>query len=288
MHGNGGNNGGNGRNMRPNKLRGRRSQPNKLLGQHFLISSEVREKIIAAAELSSSDTVLEIGPGTGALTYELARRARAVVAVEKDAVLAAALEKKLTHSGVRNVRVICGDILKMLPAALPLPKNYKVVANIPYYLTSRLIRVLLEGPRPPKEMLLMVQREVAERIIARPPRMNLLALSVQAYGAPRILFPVSRSAFSPRPAVDSAVIHLKNIPREFFAHNKINPELFFRLIRAGFHTRRKTLANTLTSLFESKKMAVALLEGTGIDPGARAERLSLEEWATLTRAAAGR
>ncbi len=152
----------------------------KRLGQHFLISSEVLKKIISAAELSPQDTVLEIGPGTGVLTRAMADCGARIIAVEKDERLAAMLEDECKRRGMASVRIIRGDILKIPFARLGLPPHYRVVANIPYYLTGRLIRRLLEAAPPPRDILLMVQVEVAERITAKPPHMNLLALAVQA------------------------------------------------------------------------------------------------------------
>ncbi|MEK9148246.1 MAG: 16S rRNA (adenine(1518)-N(6)/adenine(1519)-N(6))-dimethyltransferase RsmA [Patescibacteria group bacterium] len=258
-------------------------RPNKLLGQHFLRSRQVLQKIIAAAELSQEKTVLEIGPGLGTLTRALAKRAGLVVAVEKDQRLAEQLEKSLASELIANVRVVRGDILKINFADLKLPPDYSVVANIPYYLTSRLLRTLLESKHPPREMILTVQKEVAERIVAKPPKMNLLAVSVQAFAKPKILFTVPPSAFYPPPAVDSALIKLSSVSEKFFTEETVPPDRFFQIVRAGFQARRKTLANNLARYLGNKKAAEARLEECGIDPRARAETLPLKAWTTLTR-----
>ena len=255
----------------------------KRLGQHFLVSRPVLRKIVAAADLQPSDTVLEIGPGLGALTTALARRAERVIAVEKDAHLANMLEPRLERAGITNVTLITGDILKIPLSDLNLPDPYRVVANIPYYLTSRLIRRFLESNPPPASMLLMVQREVAERIAARPPRMNLLALSVQAYGRPTIIAAVRAGAFSPRPGVQSAILEISEISTRFFAAHHISPAELFAVARAAFNQRRKLLANSLQRLAAGKTGALAAIKTAGLAKSARPEELSLEEWARLTR-----
>ena len=260
-----------------------RIRPNLLMGQRFLTSRPILEKIIAAAELSKNDAVLEIGPGTGVLTVELAKKAGQVIAVEKDKKLFELLTLKLKQEGVKNVRLVLGDILKIPNPYSLTPDSYKVAANIPYYLTSRLIRIFLESEKHPTEMLIMVQKEVAERIAARPPTMNLLAISVRAYAEPEIIFLVPRSAFSPAPGVDSALIRLKKISRSFFKKHEIEPARFFQIVRAGFRAKRKTLANNLGEYLGNKKTAEILLKKCDIEPGARAETLSIENWATLTR-----
>lgn len=260
-------------------------KPNKLLGQHFLVSRDVLDKIISTAGLRADETVLEIGPGRGILTRELARRAKRVVAVEKDRELAEQLEQKFRVENLKNVKIIQGDILKLTPRDLDLPKRFGVVANIPYYLTGRLIRLLLEGDRLPGRIVLMVQKEVAERMMAHPPSMNLLALSVQVYGTPKIEFVVPKTAFSPTPKVESAIISISNISMKFFKENKVVPALFFDIIRAGFKHRRKTLINSmLISLGHPQKELQELIQEAKIDPKRRAETLSPEEWITLVRA----
>lgn len=254
-----------------------------LMGQHFLRSSAVLKKIIAAANLSGQETVLEIGPGLGALTLELARKAGQVVAVEKDKRLAAALEEKLKKEKIYNVRLITGDILKIpISQFLNFAVSYQVVANIPYYLTSRLIRLLLESDCPPQEMLLMVQKEVAERIIAKPPKMNLLALGVQLYGRPEIIAPVPAGAFSPKPRVDSAILRIRMAPKNFFHARGIDPADFFAMLRTAFAHRRKTLTNNLAAgLGRTKPEILRLLHSAGVPPKARAEALTIGDWENI-------
>ncbi|QQG44869.1 MAG: ribosomal RNA small subunit methyltransferase A [Candidatus Sungiibacteriota bacterium] len=237
----------------------------KSLGQHFLRCRWVISTLVHAAELKSTDTVLEIGPGTGILTRALARRAKKVIAVEKDEKLAEELRIRLADGNIKNVTIISGDILKVLPRA-KLGTGYKVAANIPYYLTSRLLRVLLEQKQQPSLMVLTVQKEVAQRITAKPPHMNLLALSVQAYGKPEIIKTVPASCFWPKPRVDSAVIKIRLKTK--VAGNDTKLRGLFTLARSAFGQKRKTLRRSL-----------------GIkDPDIRLKRpqeLKLEDWFTL-------
>lgn len=262
-----------------------RFRQEKLLGQHFLVSRTVLAKIVAAANLTPTDTVLEIGPGRGILTFALAERAGKVIAVEKDPRLAGLLERELESRGIKNVTIIRGDILKLFPDQLRLPHYYRVVANIPFYLTSRLIRRLLESAERPQDILLTVQKEVAERIVAKPPRMNLLALAVQAYCRPRILFRIPASAFNPRPKVESAAIALADISTDFFTKHNIPEAAFFSLLRAAFSQKRKTIANSLARALGDKKQGIAVLRRAGVPPAARPETLTLEDWARLLRSA---
>lgn len=258
-------------------------QSTQRLGQHFLISKTVPAKMMTAANIQPDEVILEVGPGMGVLTRELAARAQWVIAVEKDGGMVNRLAAALKQRGIHNVTLVHGDILKCFPDRLALPKTYRVIANIPYYLTSRLIRTFLTSHHQPEDMLLMIQKEVAERILAQPPNMNLLALSVQAYAEPKTLFTIPRSAFSPAPAVESAVIHLKEISDQFFRARNIEPEKFFELVHAGFHARRKTIVNNLDKYFGSKRTAAEALKRAAIDGGRRAETLSLEEWAGLVQ-----
>lgn len=256
------------------------------LGQHFLTSEIVLRRIIAAAELSPDETVLEIGPGTGVLTRALAARAQTVIAIEKDEELCRLLESDLEKSGITNVRLIHGDILKIPFDELGLPERYAVVANIPYYLTSRLIRKLLETKQPPSRILLTVQKEVAERITATPPDMNLLAVAVQIYARPELLFAIPASAFSPRPNVNSAFIRIANISKRFFKTNHISEEEFFSLVRQAFQHKRKQLAASLRPLCPGHE-ARSALAAAGLPPTARPQELTLERWAILLHALHG-
>lgn len=251
----------------------------KGLGQNFLQDPFALERIVAAAEIQPTDTVLEIGPGLGSLTRYLAVAAKEVVAVELDADLLPPLKQVLAP--YRKVRLIQGDILKLSPKELIAEGDYLVVANIPYYITSAVIRHLLEHETKPRRIVLTVQKEVAQRICAQPGDMSLLALSVQVYGKPRIATHIPAEAFFPAPKVDSAVLVVDIYSSPLVKEELL--ELFFKLIKAGFGQKRKTLRNSLSSgLHISPTKAAELLTGAGIDPQRRAETLSIEEWETLS------
>ena len=253
------------------------------LGQNFLTNKEIARKIIRSADLSSDDFMLEIGPGRGILTEELAKYSGKVVAVEIDAKLADLSKNRFKDQ--ENVEIIEGNILKIDLSVLaknhkPRTKNYKVIANLPYYITSPVIRKFLEAEFPPSVMILMVQREVAERIVAKPGGMSILAISVQYYARPEILFHVKRENFDPVPEVDSAVIKISNIKNK---KSKIEDKDFFRVVRAGFCAKRKTLANNLANSFHRDKKAVeGILTGSSLDKRIRAQELSVEDWKKLT------
>ena len=253
------------------------------LGQNFLEDPSALQRIAAAAENERSDVVLEVGPGLGSLTRYLAAAAREVVAVELDARLLPALRSVLKP--YENVRVVQGDILGLSPADLSLPEGYLVVANIPYNITSALLRHLLASQPRPRRMVLTVQQEVARRICASPPDMSLLALSVQVYGRPASVAEIPARAFFPEPTVDSAVVRIDLHPRPV-----IEPPLlpqFFELTRAGFSQRRKMLRNALAGGLRLRAAeAAALLVQAGIDPRRRAETLTLQEWEQLAKARA--
>jgi 16S rRNA (adenine1518-N6/adenine1519-N6)-dimethyltransferase len=271
-------------------------RPSKGLGQNFLVDQAVLHKIVAAAELAPEDVVLEIGAGLGTLTRELARSAAHVVAVELDRRLMPVLRSEL--SDLDNVTLVQGDILDLDPASLihtasPHPPisnlssslsspHYKVVANLPYYITSAVLRHLLDASLKPHRMVLTVQREVAERIVAAPGQMSLLAVSVQFYGRPRRLFRIKPGSFYPSPSVESAVVQvdLYTTPPVWVE----DPTGFFRVVRAGFSQRRKQLRNSLAAGLgrPPDEVAVRLTEA-GVDPRRRAQTLSLEEWARVTR-----
>ena len=254
-------------------------RPHKGLGQNFLEDPEALEKIVAAAEVSSTDTVLEIGPGLGSLTRYLAASARQVVAVELDEKLIPPLQAVL--SDYQNVRLVHGDILELSPAELIAVRDYLVVANIPYYITSAVIRHLLESESKPRRIVLTVQKEVAQRICAEPGDLSLLALSVQVYGKPRIVTHITAQAFFPAPKVDSAVLVVDIYPSPLI--DEVHLDRFFKLIKAGFSQKRKTLRNSLSAgLHIPPVKATELLARAGIDPQRRAETLSIEEWERLS------
>ncbi|MBI4114882.1 MAG: ribosomal RNA small subunit methyltransferase A [Candidatus Niyogibacteria bacterium] len=253
------------------------------LGQHFLTSQSVAKKIADVACIVPHDIILEIGPGKGMLTDAILKHnPKKIIAVEKDKNLARLLRQKYANES--RIEIIEGDIRTILHQssfAKKLGDNYKVVANIPYYLTSFLIRLLLENDlAKPKYIVLMVQKEVAERMIACAPRMNLLALAVQTYGTPKIIFRVSRKYFKPQPKVDSTIIAIDRISEKFF--KMINKEKFFLLLRAGFRSKRKLLANNLAHVGTTKGKIRICLHICGIDAHARAENLTLPQWKCLS------
>jgi 16S rRNA (adenine1518-N6/adenine1519-N6)-dimethyltransferase len=262
-----------------NLLKRHGARPHKGLGQNFLQDPLALEEIVAAARIQPTETVLEIGPGLGSLTRYLAVSAREVVAVELDLNLLPLLKAVLAP--YPNVRLVQGDILKLSPEDLITEKNYLVVANIPYYITSAVIRHLLEAKVKPRRIVLTVQKEVADRICAKPGDMSLLALSVQVYGSPRIAARIPASAFFPAPKVDSAVLCVDIYPAPLIQTGLL--ATFFRLIKAGFSQKRKTLRNSLSSGLHISPMAAAdFLTSAGIDPQRRAETLSIAEWQLLS------
>jgi 16S rRNA (adenine1518-N6/adenine1519-N6)-dimethyltransferase len=253
-------------------------RPSKGLGQNFLQDNQALQKIVSVADLGPEDVVLEIGPGLGSLTRYLALSARSVTAVELDRKLFPALNVILAP--YKNVHLVQGDILKIDPAEIIENTGYVVIANIPYYITSIVIRHLLEAHPRPSRMVLTIQKEVAERICTGPGKMSLLALSVQVYGKPVIGDIINAGAFYPRPKVDSAVLCVELFPQPVIPTDKLG--IFFTIIKAGFSQKRKTLRNALSGgLRIAPVQSEALLSVAGIDPKRRAETLSLEEWGKL-------
>lgn len=255
------------------------ARPSKVMGQHFLVDRQILDKIIKIAELTQKDTVLEIGPGIGTLTNELAKKAEKIIAVEKDRTMVKILKETLGNDN--NVEIIQGDILKILNLKSKI-SNYKVVANIPYYLTSPIIRKFLENPpgnKKPTIMVLMVQKEVAQRICSNPPDMSILAVSVQFYAKAEIISYVSKKCFWPSPSVDSAIIKIT----PFKNNASVSPESFFKIVKAGFASPRKQLINNFsTSLQKEKGQIHEWLLKNNIQPSQRAETLSIEDWINLT------
>jgi 16S rRNA (adenine1518-N6/adenine1519-N6)-dimethyltransferase len=259
-------------------------RPQKSLGQNFLVDETALRRVVEAAGIQTAQQVLEIGPGLGSLTCLLAEQASRVVCVELDQNLLSPLAEVLQP--YRNVQIVQGDILALDPSALMSRLGqtgqlaYLVVANIPYYITSTLMRHLLETRFPPHSVVLTVQREVAERICALPGEMSLLALSVQVYGSPQIVARIPAGAFYPPPKVDSAIIRVALYPSPLI--QKAQLPAFFRLAKAGFSQKRKTLRNSLSGgMHWSAAQAGELLNASGIDPMRRAETLSLDEWKEL-------
>ena len=269
--------------------------PRRSLGQNFLVDEKALARIVEAAELTTEDWVLEVGAGLGTLTRALAEAAGQVVAVEIDPRLVAILRQSLAD--FPNVHLVEGDIFAfrledlfapLRPSGqpsgeLPPPLSYKVVANIPYFITSPLLRYLMEAPHKPTLMVLTLQRDVAERITARPGRMSSLAVAVQFYGEPEIIARLKPGTFYPPPKVESAVVRVR-------AHRQPIVEVadvrfFFRVVQAGFSQRRKQLRNALSGgLARPKEEIETALHQAGIDPRRRAETLSLEEWTSISQA----
>jgi 16S rRNA (adenine1518-N6/adenine1519-N6)-dimethyltransferase len=261
-------------------------KPKKRLGQHFLIDEAVLEHILSAAELSPGDVVVEIGPGLGILTEGLAKRGAKVIAVELDSKLVALLRKRLAP--FPDVKIIHADILKVtsgqllqdnLPAS-ELVHGYKVIANLPYYITSPVLRHFLEAQHRPSRMVVMVQKEVGEAIAAAPGKMSLLSVKTQFYSKPAIISYVPAASFYPPPKVDSAILRLDVYSQPPIKVSDV--AIFFDIVMHGFSSPRKQLRNSLAHSLEMPPSQVAsLLEKAGIESRRRAETLSLEEWREL-------
>ncbi len=263
-----------------NLFKERQIFPSKRLGQNFLINKSVIKQIIAAANLNSKDVVLEIGPGLGALTLELAKKARKVIAVEKDQKMAEMLQN--ATEGLKNIEIMKEDALKI---KINLKSKYKIVANLPYYIASPAIRKFLESQNPPQEMILLIQKEVAQRICAEPPDMNILAVSVQFYSKPKIISFVLENSFWPKPKVDGAILRISDIGQH---KSKEFTNTFFKIVKAGFLHPRKQLANNLSEgLNLNKEKVKNWLSKNGILPHKRAENLLIKDWTNLTKAYSG-
>lgn len=247
----------------------------KSLGQHWLTDKASLQAMVAAAGITAADTVLEIGPGLGTLTEELVQAAARVVAVEFDSALARELPRRVPAA---NLRVEEADILGF--DFTNLPPDYKVVANIPYYLTSNLIRVLSETPNQPAVVVLLVQKEVAARVASQPGAMSILSVTAQYYWQVSIGYEVPARLFTPPPKVDSQILILQR--RQELLFPAVDPKAFFRLVKAGFSERRKMLRSSLSGgLHMTKPEAEALLRAAGIAPTLRAQALSLDDWYKL-------
>ncbi len=261
-------------------------KPRKSLGQHFLIDETVLECILSAAELNPGDIVVEVGPGLGILTEGLAKQGAQVIAVELDRKLVTLLKRRLT--AFPDVKIINADILRVTPrqilesksAVSALFQGYKVIANLPYYITSPLLRHFFEALPQPSEMIVMVQKEVGEAMVAKPGNMSLLSVKTQFYSKPTIVSYVPPSSFYPPPKVDSVILRL-----DVYSQPPLeipNPASFFDVVMHGFSSPRKQLRNSLAhSLDMPPSQVTLLLEQTGIEGERRAETLSLEEWREL-------
>lgn len=267
------------------------------LGQHFLSDEKILNKIVDAAEARRSDVILEIGPGTGNLTEKLAFRCRRVIAVELDRALAFSLQKKMLP--FQNVKILRSDILKFSAFNFEYADDYKVVGNIPYYITGKIIRKFTANKKRPKMMVLTVQKEVAERVCSSPGKMNILAISVQVFGVPDIAFYIDRGKFNPPPEVDSAVLRIRMFGRSVLAKQlgwfdrrgrpKVSPaemdeaeENFFHLLKIGFSSPRKQIHNNLKNGFDlTQEEASTWLEIAGVKRKSRAQELGVEDWVRL-------
>ncbi len=256
-------------------------RPNKSFGQNFLVDRAILEQIVEAADLAPDEQVLEVGAGTGVLTRELARRARRVVAVELERDMLALLKK--TTGQFPHVERVARDLLDLDPREVFDQQPYKLVANLPYYITAPTFRHFLESENPPRLLVVMVQDEVAQRIVAGAGDMSLLSVSVQFYGQPRIVARVPARAFYPAPKVDSAILRIDTFDQPPLTRRE--RDSFFRIVQAGFAERRKQLHNALTHHLHRKNEEIrACLLAAGIDPSRRAETLSIPEWLNLWKA----
>jgi 16S rRNA (adenine1518-N6/adenine1519-N6)-dimethyltransferase len=274
----------------PALLRAHGLRPRKRLGQNFLTDPVALSRIVAAAELTADDAVVEVGSGLGTLTRRLAEQARLVVAIELDDDLVEILLEQTED--LSNVRIIHGDVLQ-IPDPGFAHRGYKVVANLPYYITSAVLRHFLGKPPRPILMVVTVQREVALRMIAEPGQMSLLAVSVQLYGQPRVVARIPPGAFYPPPQVDSAVVRIDvgeqpaiAFPEGAYAGGQAGAEaFFFQVVKAGFGQKRKMLRNALSAGLRLPASTVEeALMRAGVDPRRRAETLSLQEWAEVAGA----
>lgn len=251
----------------------------KSLGQNFLKSEPALRKIVEAGEIQEGDVILEIGPGRGALTKKLLASSCQLIAVEKDVNLYELLKNKFREEiSSGQLKLVQNDILDFDLSYQLLAKSYKLIANIPYNITGAILKKFLTAENQPKKMILMLQHEVAKRIIASGRKESILSISVKAYGKPKIIMKVPARYFSPVPQVDSAVIAIKNISRKTFEENNINEEKFWEIVKAGFAHKRKKLSSNLKILKYGEIASLETLENK------RAEDLTLEDWISLAKA----
>jgi 16S rRNA (adenine1518-N6/adenine1519-N6)-dimethyltransferase len=257
------------------------------LGQHFLTGLWAAAKLVEAARAGEDDTILEIGPGHGALTRELLKTGARVVAIEKDEALAEELRTTFAHEiATEQFELIEGDVRDFDPASHQLTaQGYILAANIPYYITGEILRRFLTAAAQPARIVVLIQKEVAERILARGGKQSLLSISVQVYGRPSIVAKVARGNFSPPPSVDSAILLVDDISRAAF--DGLDEAFFFSMLHAAFASKRKKLLGNLAKVF-GKEEATAALARCGIDPGVRAEDVSTRSWLALARELASR
>ena len=258
--------------------------PKKSLGQNFLFDQRLLERIAAVADLEPNDQVLEVGPGLGSLTAVLARRTARVVAVELDDRLLPVLQHQAETSW-SNVTIVHDDILAWNPAqAFDVGSRYKVVANVPYYITGAILRHLLTASPRPDRLVLTVQKDVAERIVASPPKMSLLSVSVQIFGEARIAFNLASGSFYPKPKVASSVVDIDlTAPSKHSLEAILDIDRFFKIAKAGFSQKRKQILNNLKPLAGGRDEVMGWCEQANIDGKRRAETLSIAEWVSLSQ-----
>ncbi len=256
-------------------------KPTRSKGQNFLINENVYLDIIKASKLQKEDVILEVGPGLGFLTRKLAQRVNKVIAVELDDKIAGILKKNLKKEGIKNVNVVNQDILNF-NVKEEIKEPYRIIANLPYNISSIFLRKFLTLDKKPKDMILMLQKEVAQRIVAKPSKMSLLAVSVQFYAKAKIVRFVPSNAFWPQPKVDSAVIKIK---LENGFQDKIKKESerdFFRLVKFGFSAKRKMLKNNLSGCYQiPQEKVIKIIKKAGLDTKVRAQELSIYDWNKL-------
>ncbi|MEK7134864.1 MAG: 16S rRNA (adenine(1518)-N(6)/adenine(1519)-N(6))-dimethyltransferase RsmA, partial [Patescibacteria group bacterium] len=260
-------------------LKKHRTGPEKYLGQHFILSKKSLAKMITAAEIKKNDTIIEIGPGLGTLTQELAKTGAKIIAIEKDLKMISILKE--TQADYQNIKIIQADARKLSILRIDSLKRYKIVANLPYNAATFLIRQWLESKNPPELMVLMIQKEVAQRITAKSPYSNLLAISVQFYADVKIINYVKKESFWPKPKVNAAII--KIVPKKMTGLRAIaNRQSFFKVVKAGFSQPRKQLLGNLSKKLKlSREKLIEIFRNSNILSAARAENLSLDEWQKL-------
>lgn len=262
----------------------------KSLGQHFLKSEKALRQIVEAGDIKNTDTILEIGPGTGILTNRLLKLAKHVVAIEKDRELIHFLSENFAAEiEQKQLTILDKDILLFDPETMRwYGKQYKLIANIPYYITGAIIEQFLSASFQPSLMVLLIQKEVAERIVAKNHKESVLSIAVKAYGAPRIIDKVPRGAFAPAPTVDSAIIAIESISRDFFKDLPTSPgcdeKVFFSILKAIFGRKRKQIGGSLSEYLDNRTLAQEILRSIYIDTKTRPEDMTLDHWKSLVQA----
>ncbi len=255
----------------------------KSLGQHFLTSDKALSQIVDAGDIHADDLVLEIGPGKGVLTERLVQLAGKVIALEKDRELIPILQQTFAEAIAKTrLDILEQDVLDFDPETLrPYNKPYKLIANIPYYITGAIIEKFLSTKHQPERMVLLMQREVAERIVARDGKESVLSIAVHTYGTPSIVARVPRGAFVPPPSVESAILVIEGISRDFFGD--VDERVFFKVLKAVFGMKRKQIGKSLTELVGDKARAAQILEDAHIAPATRPEDIALDTWKDLVQ-----